>query len=84
LHLDAYPWVFCQIQYNFLDEENQVGTAGLKHAAFRGLGVIIMEPFRGGNLGLPTPPPAVNEILKTAEIKRTPAVWALRWVWNHP
>jgi predicted aldo/keto reductase-like oxidoreductase len=43
-----------------------------------------MEPLRGGNIGLATPPPAVEEIWNTAEKKRTPAAWALRWVWNHP
>ena len=29
-------------------------------------------------------PPAVKEIWDEAPIKRTPAEWALRWVWNHP
>jgi predicted aldo/keto reductase-like oxidoreductase len=81
--VDAYPWEFCQIQYNFLDQYNQAGTAGLKYAASKNMGVIVMEPLRGGNLGLPTPPRAVEEIWHEAKTRRTPAEWALRWVWDH-
>ena len=29
-------------------------------------------------------PPAVQAIWDEAPVKRTPAEWALRWVWNHP
>jgi predicted aldo/keto reductase-like oxidoreductase len=82
--VDAHPWVFCQIQYNYLDQNYQAGTKGLEHAAAKGLGVIVMEPLRGGNLGLATPPPAVKAIWSEASHSRTPAEWALRWVWNRP
>jgi predicted aldo/keto reductase-like oxidoreductase len=75
-------WSFCQIQYNYMDTENQAGVKGLKLAAARGLAVVIMEPLLGGRLA--NPPPAIRQIFECSGAKRSPTDWALQWLWDQP
>jgi len=81
--VDAYDWDFCQIQYNYLDENSQAGRKGLYYAHEKGIPVIIMEPLRGGKLVNRLPETAIN-IFENYKIKHTPAQWAFRWLWNQP
>jgi predicted aldo/keto reductase-like oxidoreductase len=82
--IDSYDgWTMAQIQYNYMDVNHQAGTQGLEYAAERGLAVVIMEPIRGGKLAT-SPPQAVLDLWESAPRERTPAEWALQWVWNHP
>jgi predicted aldo/keto reductase-like oxidoreductase len=80
--VDAYDWSFCQIQYNFVNEDVQAGTKGLRYAAAKGLGVIGMEPLFGGTLA--NPPPPIRKIWDAAGTHVEPVDLALRWVWNQP
>ncbi len=79
--VDAYPWNFCQIQYNYMDENTQAGRAGLRYAASKGLPVIIMEPLRGGRLVNLLPQEAKKLMEQSG---RTAAEWAFRWLWDQP
>jgi len=79
--LDVYDWDFCQIQYNYLDENTQAGVTGLHRAAEKGLPVIIMEPLRGGRLTGSLPAQA-RKLMEHAQDSFTPAQWAFRWLWD--
>lgn len=82
--IDYYDqWAFCQIQYNYMDIDHQAGDRGLKYAAEKGLGVVVMEPIRGGRLSK-NPPDKILKLWDSAKVKHTPAEWALLWVWEHP
>ena len=81
--LTAYPWDFCQIQYNYMDEHNQATKAGLQLAYSMGIPVIVMEPLRGGRL-VNNLPKEVRDTFQGYASDRSPAEWALRWIWNHP
>lgn len=79
----GYPWDFCQIQYNYMDENNQATKSGLLLAASLGIPVIVMEPLRGGRL-VTHLPEEVKKAFNSFDAKRSPVEWALRWIWNHP
>ena len=81
--LDCYDWDFCQIQYNYMDENSQAGRAGLQAAAARRLPVIIMEPLRGGKL-VNLLPEGARRLCRESERGWSAAEWALRWLWDQP
>jgi hypothetical protein len=75
-------WSLCQIQYNYMDTENQAGTRGLKLAASKGLAVVVMEPLLGGRLV--DPPQDIRAAMERFPVRRSPADWALQWLWDQP
>ena len=79
--VDAYGgWGMCQIQYNYMDTENQAGTEGLRYAAAKGLAIVVMEPLLGGRLA--APPRVAEEALRASDRAWSPAEWALQWLWD--
>jgi predicted aldo/keto reductase-like oxidoreductase len=81
--VDGYDrWALAQIQYNYMDTENQAGTEGLRYAAAKGIPVVVMEPLLGGRLA--RPPRAVRDLFHAVEPGRSAADWALQWVWDQP
>ena len=81
--VEGYDWDFAQIQYNYLDQAYQAGEEGVKLAARKGLGLVIMEPLRGGFL-INQVPDALRAHLAGIRPAWSLADWALRWLWNQP
>ncbi len=80
--IDEYDWDMCQIQYNFMDIENQAGTKGLEYAGKKGIPVVIMEGLLGGRLA--NAPKPVQDLYDAFPVNRSPVEWAERWLLNHP
>ncbi len=82
--VDDYDgWAFAQVQFNYMDSGFQAGIDGLRYAAGQGLGVVVMEPLKGGRLasGLP---PEMQAVFDARPEGWSPAEWALRYVWDEP
>ena len=80
--LNDYDWDMAQIQYNYMDINNQAGTKGLKLAGEKGIPVVIMEGLLGGRLA--NAPDNVQALYDAFPVKRSPVEWAFRWLCNHP
>jgi len=81
--LDAYPWDFCQLQLNYMDQDIQAGMEGFQYAVSKGVPVVIMEPLKGGKL-TDFLLPSIKEYWDSLDSDHTPAEWALRWVADLP
>lgn len=80
--LNDSDWDMVQIQYNFMDIENQAGTKGLELAGSKGIPVVIMEGLLGGRLA--KTPDNVQALYDAFPVKRSCVEWAFRWLCDHP
>jgi predicted aldo/keto reductase-like oxidoreductase len=78
---DVFDWEMAQIQLNILGETYQVGMEGLKYGASKGLGMVIMEPLRGGSI-VNNIPKEVSALLDEFPEKRSLVEWCFRWLYN--
>ena len=81
--VDDYDWDFVQVQMNILDENFQAGMKGIRYAAGKNMGVIAMEPLRGGAL-VGKMPHDVKKVYDHASVRRSAADWAFSWLYNMP
>ena len=61
----------CEIQYNYMDVNFQAGLKGLTYAADKGIGVVVMEPLKGGKLAQKLPP-EMTAVFAASKVKSHP------------
>ena len=79
---DWDQWGMCQVQMNILDDENQATLEGIREAGRRGVGVVVMEPLRGGLLA--NPPVDVKAVYDAYAVRRSPVEWGFRYLYAMP
>lgn len=71
-------WDFCQVQYNYMDENDQATSRGVELCEKLGIPLVIMEPVKGGTLA--RLPDDAMAPLRAISPDASAASWALRWV----
>ncbi len=79
---NAFDWDMCQIQQNLMDVNKEVTEKAIHLVGKKGAALVIMEPLRGG--GLAVAPSEVEALYQSFPVKRTPAEWAFRHLYNYP
>lgn len=77
--LNDFDWKMCQVQMNLLDGETQATLKGIRTAAEKGIGVVIMEPLRGGLLA--NPPEDAQKLYTDFPVERSAVEWAFRYLY---
>jgi len=75
-------WDFCQIQYNYMDTQEQAGDKGYALTEKLDVPLVIMEPVKGGSLANFSDD--INAEFAKLDADASVASFALRWVGSHP
>ncbi len=78
--VDSYDdWIMAQIMLNYVDENWQAGVEGMKYAYKRDVGIVVMEPLKGGLLTKKLP----KDIKETFTANdTTPVKAAMKWCYD--
>jgi hypothetical protein len=79
---EKYEWDFAQIQFNYLDYEQQNAKRQYEILEEHSIPAIIMEPVRGGSLASLCE--KADEIFKSASPDKSIASWAIRYAASFP
>ncbi|MCD7781616.1 MAG: aldo/keto reductase [Methanosphaera sp.] len=78
---DYDKWDCVLTQLNYLDEDDNTGLEGVEKINKCGLGTMIMEPLRGGQLAQNQPQP-ILDIFSKAKSNYKPVEWAFNYLWD--
>jgi len=85
--VDLHSWDLCLLQYNIVDKDVPVGFEGIRYARAKGLGIVIMEGLRGGQLTVSIPEEINKLWSELAELYKAssynPPQYMLDWIWNN-